>query len=423
MQDTIKKFNKVFDYIGSVLSNRQQEISALKLALITKQHLLLIGPPGTAKTKLAHLFFSMLSSGSVFSAQFDKWMGPDDVFGPIDIKAYREEYKLKRSMKGMAPTANFIFADELLDANPSLLRAMLGILNERRLVKSGMEVFCPLHTCIATTNFSDNSESLSAVLDRFLFRVEVSPVPQGEERVLMIKRSMGEAKTKVPAKISCDDIRSLSRAVKDIGIKDETITLLERSASTYQAKVGKRGSKFTDRRLVQCVDVVKANALLLGRESVMSDDLSVLSFVFGIANNVEDMVAATSAISGVISAENQIKELLKKINDLREEVDSVLEDVNLLDLSKMSLNKLSDISTKLENAQTTLTGYERTFSSTITRLSLPYGSYIDVSEEIRSFGEDLSAGLASLTDILIDKKRKEDARLGTSTSTGGMFTS
>lgn len=413
MEEVILRYNRVFDYMNKILIGRTSEIHALKLAVLTRQHVLLIGPPGTAKTKLATTFFSLIRGGQVFSAQFDKWMGPDDVFGPIDIKAYREEYKLKRSVKGMAPTANFIFADELLDANPSLLRSMLGILNERKLIKAGVELFCPLHTCIATTNFSDSSEQLAAVLDRFLFRVEVSPMAWGDQREKMLKSTIAADKIKKPTALKLDDILLLSRAWKDVVVPKEMIALLEQAASNYQVRVGKRGNKFTDRRLVLCLDVLKASAFLRGGSKVTEEDFDNLVYVFGINQNSEDLVAATSAVEAAKQATLLIKETSKTLNSLKEISDSILEDATLLDLTKMSRERILSIASSLEGIQNDLNKLMHEFNRNMSVLRIPELTCNYLLEEMRSFSEDLQAGLASLNDIVLDRRQKAEKSAAT----------
>src|SRR5207253_4896502 len=93
------------------------------------ENLFLLGPPGTAKTAIVHELGRRLS-GKVFDYLLTRFTEPNELFGPFDIRKLRDG-ELVTNTEGMLPEADFVFLDELLNANSAILNSLLMVLNER----------------------------------------------------------------------------------------------------------------------------------------------------------------------------------------------------------------------------------------------------------------------------------------------------
>ena len=147
---------------------------AVKLAIVMKQHLLLIGKPGTAKSMFADIVFQHFENAKIFKIQLSKFTGEEALFGPPNIKVLKEEGRIIYETENTLLSADFAFLDEIFDANDALLRSLLQILNERRFAKGTFYLpSLPLWTVIATSNYQRINNVTEAVIDRFLFKVTV----------------------------------------------------------------------------------------------------------------------------------------------------------------------------------------------------------------------------------------------------------
>src|SRR5260370_39704303 len=97
---------------------------------------------------------------------------PNEVFGPIDIVKLREGM-VATVTTGMLPEAEFVFLDELFNANSAILNNLLTVLNER-VYRRGAETHpLPLLSLFSASNHLPEEDALRALCDRFLLRCHV----------------------------------------------------------------------------------------------------------------------------------------------------------------------------------------------------------------------------------------------------------
>src|SRR6476646_3353530 len=174
---------EVTDGLKRRFVGRDEVIDLIALAGVAGEHLFLFGPPGTAKSALIRAFATAVD-GRYFEYLLTRFSEPNEVFGPIDLVKLREG-TVATVTAGMLPEAEFVFLDELFNANSAILNNLLTVLNER-LYRRGREVVrLPLLSLFSASNHLPEDEALEALFDRFLLRCKVEPLPRAHMGALL----------------------------------------------------------------------------------------------------------------------------------------------------------------------------------------------------------------------------------------------
>jgi len=171
----LHKIAQIKAELAQTVLEREAMIQGMLLGLLTGQHVLFIGPPGTAKSMLINEFGSRLDGGRFFSYLMTKFTKPDEIIGAVSLKGLeKDEYV--RILDGKIADAHFVFLDEIFNSNSSCANAILTILNERQFHNGTEVVNVPLIMMVGATNELPNevADELQAFYDRFLFRYEVN---------------------------------------------------------------------------------------------------------------------------------------------------------------------------------------------------------------------------------------------------------
>jgi MoxR-like ATPase len=109
--------------VGHALDERYLDkaelVRLLLVTLVAGEHMLIVGPPGTAKSALVrHL--ARLIDARYFEYLLTRFSEPNEIFGPIDIKAFREGTYVRR-VEAMLPDADIVFLDEIFKSNSAIL--------------------------------------------------------------------------------------------------------------------------------------------------------------------------------------------------------------------------------------------------------------------------------------------------------------
>src|SRR5215470_719590 len=169
--DVLRIAQKVRD-VGRALDERYLDkselIRMLLVTLVAGEHMLIVGPPGTAKSALVRQL-ARLVDARYFEYLLTRFSEPNEIFGPIDIKAFREGTYIRR-VQSMLPDADIVFLDEIFKSNSAILNSLLSILNERRFFTGSASIQVPLSSLYGATNEIPNDDALGAIFDRFLVR-------------------------------------------------------------------------------------------------------------------------------------------------------------------------------------------------------------------------------------------------------------
>ena len=259
-------FRKVEQELNQEFFERKEEIRGLLVALLSKQHILLLGAPGTGKSAVVEDLCKRID-GKYFKKLVARTTTPEELFGPVSLKALEND-SYKRVTTGKLPESQISFIDEIFKCNSAVLNGMLGILNEREFENDGQIQNCPLQFCVGASNeLPEDREELGALWDRFLLRYVVKYIRDQRNFESMLLGGTLSGSTKILE----SDLKQAQTAVQSVDVSK-----IVPQISVIRQKMVEKNIPVSDRRWKQTLTLIKANAWLEGRSQAGDDDLEIL---------------------------------------------------------------------------------------------------------------------------------------------------
>ncbi|MFO0236254.1 MAG: AAA family ATPase [Burkholderiales bacterium] len=272
------------------LVGRDEQARCLLLAALCGEHVLLIGPPGTAKSALARRLRALVG-GRYFERLLTRFTVPEELFGPLSLAAL-DEGRYLREVDGYLPTATVAFLDEVFKANSAILNALLTLLNERAFDQGAERIAVPLATLVAASNEVPSDESLRAFLDRFLVRCTVAPV-SGDAFEALLRSDDGGADGGGGGSPGLSD--ALRCEVEDAAGRVALPASIVAALDELRSLLAEGAIEVTDRRWVRTVRALRFAAATEGRDAIAEPDLWLLRWLLaldaGQAARIETWVA------------------------------------------------------------------------------------------------------------------------------------
>jgi MoxR-like ATPase len=106
---------------------KEEIIRLLFISALAGEHLVMVGPPGTAKSAIVRAFAQVIDA-RYFDYLLTRFTEPNEIFGPVDIQAFRSG-TYRRRIEKMLPEAEVVFLDEIFKANSAILNSLLTLVN------------------------------------------------------------------------------------------------------------------------------------------------------------------------------------------------------------------------------------------------------------------------------------------------------
>lgn len=283
------KVIKGIDRLSKGLLERETEVRLLLLAALCGEHLLLLGPPGTAKSELSRRLNSLVG-GAYFERLLTRFSVPEELFGPLSMRGLENDQYVRQT-EGYLPTAEVAFVDEIFKANSAILNALLTLLNERLFDNGNQRLKAPLMTLVGASNELPESEELDALYDRFLIRRQVAQVSNAQ--LSKLARLAAGRPDKEPSangsgggdnsqfKLSVDEFRDAPElAYSAVDVPDSVIDIIV-SVRNYLQDKCEPPIYVSDRRFMKAIQMLQVAAFGDGRDEVTEFDCLLLEHVFG----------------------------------------------------------------------------------------------------------------------------------------------
>jgi MoxR-like ATPase len=303
------KLEEIKNALNAKFFEREKEVEGILVALLSRQHMLMIGPAGTAKSALSVELAKIVQGTEYFQWLLTRFSTPEEVFGPLSLKDL-EQGVYKRNTATKMPEANLVFLDEIFKANSAILNSLLTLINERLFYNNGTPVKVPLMSVIGASNeYPEEGEGLEALFDRFLLRFELDYIAD-EMNFVSMMRSTGQ--NQVMPSMPMDELVQLQFFTDMVTIPDEVYETL----SKIRNELRDEGIRPSDSRFKQSLSVLQAKALINQRQVVKVDDIVILE------NALWETVDQKDNVSLIVRSHAQ-DVVTRKLDTIGEEVSEI----------------------------------------------------------------------------------------------------
>ena len=310
-----ERLNRFRLALGHYFVEKQEVIDLMTICAIAREPLLLVGPPGTAKSDLVIKFRDALEipSENYFEYMLTRFTEPSEVIGPIDIGELKQGRYIRR-VQGKLPTSRMVFLDEIFKSNSAILNALLTIINEKKYYQDGVPVPVDLEVLFAATNEIPEHAELAALRDRFCLKVLCPPV--SEEAFLQLidlgleaqihrdlnRKPWIEGHANLSDLISAHRYLSLTMSRQEQDAQGALIRdrhryfdeeLLHELRRLLKTLTREDGVNVSDRKLVKLYRLLRTRAWLFHGGKVMRDDFVILAHL---GDTIEELELLTDKV-------------------------------------------------------------------------------------------------------------------------------
>lgn len=302
----LERFKQLLGEMNRGIYEKETEISLSLLAALAGESIILLGPPGVAKSMVARQLKTAFRDAQCFEYLMSRFSTPDEIFGPVSIQKLKTSDTYERAMEGYLPTADVVFLDEIWKAGPAIQNTLLTVINEKIFRNGNREMHLPLKLLVAASNeLPAKGEGLEALWDRFVIRIESRPIKLEKNFRAMLLDShadflgptdftdstdfsgftggLGHADFADNAdfsdlKITAEEYAEWAEKICKIGVKEEVLDAISAIRKSLRAvnvdeAAERRNIYVSDRRWKNIVRLLRTSAFMQDREEVDICDL------------------------------------------------------------------------------------------------------------------------------------------------------
>jgi MoxR-like ATPases len=314
-RDRLLQVEKV---LNSIVIGHEEFVKALMVAVVAGEHIVVIGPPGTAKSYTIRTF-AQLVNARFYSYLLTKFTSYDELFGSVDVISLSKG-EFKRNWSRIV-TSEFVFLDEIFKANSAILNALLSLLQERIVYDpmTGQAIQANLHTAVGASNETPEDPELQALYDRFSIRVFIDYI-NDDAMLLKAIQAKWLNNNSIQPITSMQDIRTLhqfamslmSARIKDLG---EVWKLYHINVVPLVKSIRSKGVIVSDRTVIEKLPKLYTAYLALygvTLDNVMNATYDLVKYL---ARSREELKEIEKAIEDVLG---EVAELARKLEKAKE---------------------------------------------------------------------------------------------------------
>ena len=282
MQGAIKeRIQSLLGAINQGIYEKDTELAMALLAALAGESIILLGPPGVAKSMIARRLKLAFRNAHSFEYLMSRFSTPDEIFGPVSISKLKDADKYERNTDGYLPTADVVFLDEIWKAGPAIQNTLLTVINEKLFRNGDKEMKLPLKLLVAASNeLPTQGEGLEALWDRFIIRLECGNIKTEKNFNAMLLDNTIDDDIVVSddIKISNDEYHEWNDAINRIGVSENILKCINfiRKAIT-NVHIGQTDEHHnvyvSDRRWKNIIRLLRTSAFIHDRREVSLEDL------------------------------------------------------------------------------------------------------------------------------------------------------
>lgn len=278
----LERFKQLLGEMNRGIYEKETEISLSLLAALAGESIILLGPPGVAKSMVARQLKTAFRDAQSFEYLMSRFSTPDEIFGPVSIQKLKTSDTYERAMEGYLPTADVVFLDEIWKAGPAIQNTLLTVINEKIFRNGNREMHLPLKLLVAASNeLPAKGEGLEALWDRFVIRIESRPIKLEKNFRAMLLESHADFADNADfsdLKITAEEYAEWAEKICKIGVKEEVLDAISAIRKSLRAvnvdeAAERRNIYVSDRRWKNIVRLLRTSAFMQDREEVDICDL------------------------------------------------------------------------------------------------------------------------------------------------------
>ena len=308
----LERFKQLLGEMNRGIYEKETEISLSLLAALAGESIILLGPPGVAKSMVARQLKTAFREAQSFEYLMSRFSTPDEIFGPVSIQKLKTSDTYERAVEGYLPTADVVFLDEIWKAGPAIQNTLLTVINEKIFRNGKREMHLPLKLLVAASNeLPAKGEGLEALWDRFVIRIESRPIKLEKNfRAMLLEAptdflgptdftdstdssgSKGKSDSTdfssptdftdstdfSDLKITAEEYAEWAEKICKIGVKEEVLDVISAIRKSLRAvnvdeAAERRNIYVSDRRWKNIVRLLRTSAFMQDREEVDICDL------------------------------------------------------------------------------------------------------------------------------------------------------
>ena len=302
----LERFKLLLQEMNRGIYEKNTEISLSLLAALAGESVILLGPPGVAKSMVTRQLKTAFRDAQSFEYLMSRFSTPDEIFGPVSIQKLKTSDTYERAVEGYLPTADVVFLDEIWKAGPAIQNTLLTVINEKIFRNGNREMHLPLKLLVAASNeLPAKGEGLEALWDRFVIRIESRPIKLEKNfRAMLLEShadfsgstgvlghadfadnadfsgSMGKSGSTdfSDLKITAEEYAEWAEKICKIGVKEEVLDAISAIRKSLRAvnvdeAAERRNIYVSDRRWKNIVRLLRTSAFMQDREEVDICDL------------------------------------------------------------------------------------------------------------------------------------------------------